>query len=100
MGGREIVSKSEGFQVLWPRYFDKGLSRAAGRRVRRSDAVNSPRAEDIAKAVKGLKLKYRLEPEAAHPIPLSIPNKEGRRRLPHRPSVFPSPSKMVGNGGG
>ena len=62
-----MVSKSEGFQVLWPRYFDKGLSRAAGRRVRRSDAVNSPRAEDIAKAVKGLKLKYRLEPEAAHP---------------------------------
>ena len=62
-----MVTKDEGFQVLWPMYFDKGLSRAEGRRVSKSSAVSSPRVEDIAKAVRGLKLKYRVEQEAAHP---------------------------------
>ena len=62
-----MVSKEEGFQVLWPRYFDKGLTRAQGRRVSRAQAVPSPRLEDIIKAVKGLKLKYRLESDASHP---------------------------------
>jgi signal recognition particle subunit SEC65 len=62
-----MVTEDEGFQVLWPMYFDKGLTRGQGRRVGRAQAVNTPRVEDIAKAVRGLKLKYRVEQDAAHP---------------------------------
>jgi signal recognition particle subunit SRP19 len=62
-----MVSKDDGLQVLWPQYFDKSLSRAQGRKVARNQAVNTPKAEDIAKAVRGLKLKYRLEPDSIHP---------------------------------
>jgi signal recognition particle subunit SRP19 len=62
-----VVTKDEGQQVLWPRYFDKGLSKAQGRRVSKEQAVPSPRTEDIAKAVKELNLKFRVEPDAAHP---------------------------------
>jgi signal recognition particle subunit SRP19 len=62
-----MVSKEEGTQILWPHYFDKSLSRSQGRRVSRAQAISSPQLEDIVKAVKGLKMKYRAEPDSAHP---------------------------------
>ena len=62
-----MVSRDEGWIVLWPDYFDNSLSRSKGRRVPKKLAVNSPAVEDIAIAAKRLKLNPVIEADKAHP---------------------------------
>jgi signal recognition particle subunit SRP19 len=63
----DLVSKRDGVLVLWPAYFDAGLTRAEGRRVPKDSAVRDPKAGIIAEAAKSLGLDPVLEKEAAHP---------------------------------
>ena len=62
-----MVSKRDEKIVLWPRYFDADRTRAEGRRVPKTQAVNNPRAGHIKEAAETLGLEPVLEREAAHP---------------------------------
>lgn len=56
-----------GFQCLYPVYFDATRTRAEGRRVPRSLAVDSPLAREIVNACRDLRLQTLFEPEKTHP---------------------------------
>jgi signal recognition particle subunit SRP19 len=63
-----MVSKDEKKIVVWPSYFEKSLSREAGRRLSNKYAVEkAPSVEDIAKAAKSLGLNPVIEKDASHP---------------------------------
>ncbi len=62
-----MVSKGEDKYVVWPIYFDKSISRLAGRKVSKKHAVEKPTAENISKAAKSLGFNPILEKECAHP---------------------------------
>ena len=62
-----MVSKGEDKYVVWPIYFDKSVSRLAGRKVPKKSAVDKPNIEDISKAAKSLGLNPILEKESAYP---------------------------------
>lgn len=71
-----MVSKGLAKFALWPSYFDRERSRAAGRRVPESLAVSKPDAPWIENAARKLGLEPQLEEKAVHP---SIPyDKVGR----------------------
>ncbi|HIJ16757.1 MAG TPA: signal recognition particle protein Srp19 [Thermoplasmata archaeon] len=53
--------------VLWPSYFDLRVSREAGRRVPRRDAVEGPSANMLFDAVKSLDLDCILELDKSYP---------------------------------
>ncbi len=53
--------------VLYPAYFDLGRSRAAGRRVAKKWAVESPTVEEIVSAAKALGLQPEVDAEKAFP---------------------------------
>jgi signal recognition particle subunit SRP19 len=53
--------------VLWPSYFDLRVSREAGRRVPRRDAVEGPSASMLFEAVKALGLDCILELDKSYP---------------------------------
>lgn len=53
--------------VLWPSYFDVRVARAAGRKVSKKKAVESPTAHMVYEAVKSLGLDCILELEKAYP---------------------------------
>ena len=55
-----MVSRGEDKYVVWPIYFDKSVSKLAGRKVSKKQAVDKPNIEDIAKAAKSLKLNPRF----------------------------------------
>ena len=62
--------------MLWPHYFDAGLTRKQGRRVPDDVAVKGPDAEWVATAAKRLHIEAEVEEKAAHP---SVPfEKVGR----------------------
>jgi len=62
-----MVSRGEEKYVVWPVYFDKSVSRIAGRKVSKKDAVDKPSSESIAKAAKSLGLNPVLQKEVMHP---------------------------------
>lgn len=62
-----MVSKGEDKYVVWPIYFDKSISRLAGRKVSKKHAVEKPTAENISKVAKSLGLNPIFEKECAHP---------------------------------
>lgn len=62
-----MVGRDEGKHVLWPHYFDRGLTRAQGRRVPADLAVEEPRAAKIAQAARTLGLKAELDEQARPP---------------------------------
>lgn len=62
-----MVSKGATRFVLWPHYFDAGLSRKQGRRVPDATAVRGPDAEWIATAAKRLNIDAELDEKVAHP---------------------------------
>ena len=62
-----MVSRGEEKYVIWPIYLDKSVSKMAGRKVSKKDAVEKPSIENIAKAAKLLGLNPVLEKEAIHP---------------------------------
>jgi signal recognition particle subunit SRP19 len=53
--------------VLWPEYFDSALTRAQGRKVKKSLSVPQPTTELIAKACQSLGLENKVEPEKSYP---------------------------------
>jgi len=53
--------------ALWPVYFDSTKTRGEGRRVPKKLAKINPNLEMIEKALKSLRIPYRLVPNAAHP---------------------------------
>lgn len=62
-----MVSKGSGKVVLWPRYFNAKLSRAAGRRVPASLAVREPDAKWVESAAKKAGFDTELEPDVSDP---------------------------------
>jgi signal recognition particle subunit SRP19 len=62
-----LVTRDDNKIVLWPEYFDKSLTKNAGRRVPQKLAVSSPTVDDIAKAAKRLKMKPKIENNKAYP---------------------------------
>jgi signal recognition particle subunit SRP19 len=62
-----MVSRSEGYLVLYPIYFDARKTRAQGRRVRAAHAVEAPTAKAVFEAAKAAGLSPVLEDEHHHP---------------------------------
>ena len=62
-----MVSRDENRYVIWPVYFDRSISRLAGRKVSRKHAVDKPDLEDIVRAAKSLGLNPVLEKDVSHP---------------------------------
>ena len=62
-----MVSRGEDKYVVWPIYFDKSVSRLAGRKVSKKHAVEKPTTEAISKAAKSLGLNPVLEKNSAYP---------------------------------
>lgn len=62
-----MVSKGEDKYVVYPIYFNKSISRLAGRKVPLKNAVDNPTIENVIKAAKSLGLNPVLEKEVAHP---------------------------------
>lgn len=73
-----MASKGSDRFVLWPAYFDRSRSRAAGRRVPDSLAVREPDAAWVESAARKLGLDPQVEEKAAHP---SIPYERAGRVL-------------------
>ncbi len=68
-----MVSKGDDTVVLWPRYFDRSVSRAAGRRVPADLAVKKPDAAWVNSAAKKAGFDPVLEAKAKHPaIPWKV----------------------------
>lgn len=53
--------------IIWPAYFDADLSRAEGRRVPTSMAVEDPTVDEIAEAVRQVGYDALIERGKAHP---------------------------------
>lgn len=53
--------------VLWPVYFDSTKTRAEGRRVAKNLAVQSPKLEEIKKAVERTNLEPEVVNDSGHP---------------------------------
>jgi signal recognition particle subunit SRP19 len=53
--------------VLWPEYFDSSLTRAQGRKVKKSLSIPQPTTELISKACQSLGLENKVENEKAYP---------------------------------
>jgi signal recognition particle subunit SRP19 len=53
--------------ILWPSYFDASKSRATGRRVPKSLAVQNPTSQELLEAVKAIGLEATLLPDKAYP---------------------------------
>ena len=62
-----MVSRGEDKYVVWSIYFDKSVSRLAGRKVSKKYAVDKPDIEAIAKAAKSLGLNPVLEKDISYP---------------------------------
>ena len=62
-----MVSKGADRFALWPRYFDRALSRSQGRRVPESLAVKGPDSAWIEAAAKKLGLDPQREEKARSP---------------------------------
>lgn len=62
-----MVSKGLDRFVLWPRYFDRALSRAEGRRVKDALAVKDPDAKWVEVAAKRAGFDPQVEEKAVHP---------------------------------
>jgi signal recognition particle subunit SRP19 len=61
-----MKDEMKGQRILYPCYFDAGLTRGEGRRVPRSRAIKEPTVADIEKAVKRCRLMCRTE-QKSHP---------------------------------
>jgi signal recognition particle subunit SRP19 len=62
-----VVSRSEGYFVLYPLYFDGRVTRARGRRVKGALAVRGPSGKAVFEAAKAAGLSPVLEDERHHP---------------------------------
>ena len=65
--------------VLWPEYFDSGLTRAQGRRLPTALCVKQPSLDMIAKGAILLDLEYRVIEDKSYPS--DWPSKRGWVRV-------------------
>ena len=70
-----MVSKGDDIWVLYPVYFDKSVSRKAGRRVPKALAVDNPKVEEIEVVLTNADRACAVE-DCAHPSQWST--KRGR----------------------
>jgi signal recognition particle subunit SRP19 len=56
----------KGQRIIYPCYFNAGLTRGEGRRVPRSRAIRDPTLADVEKAVKRCRIQYHVE-QKSHP---------------------------------
>jgi signal recognition particle subunit SRP19 len=70
------LGKRDGLTVIWPAYFDIDRSRAEGRAVPKSLAVEAPTAEEIFEVCTWLKLSPVLEDKKK--MPGSVWTRPGR----------------------
>lgn len=73
-----MVSKGADRFALWPRYFDRSLSRSQGRRVPESLAVKAPDSAWVEAVARKLGLDPTREEKAHHP---SLPGEVSGRVL-------------------
>ncbi|HUR61890.1 MAG TPA: signal recognition particle subunit SRP19/SEC65 family protein [Candidatus Thermoplasmatota archaeon] len=73
-----MVSKGADRFALWPRYFDRALSRGQGRRVPEGLAVKGPDSAWVEAAAKKLGLAPEREEKSRHP---GMPNLANGRVL-------------------
>ena len=59
--------KQSGKMVIWPSDIDSTKSRSQGRRLPKSQAVQAPRADELALAAKKLSLDNEVSPNSALP---------------------------------
>ena len=52
--------------ILWPVYFDSAKTREEGRKIAKSYAIQSPRIEELEKAVQRLGLQSQTVTNVAH----------------------------------
>ncbi len=57
---------AEGERILYPSYFNAGLTRAEGRRIRKSSAIKAPAVTDIERALRRAGIPCRVE-DKHHP---------------------------------
>lgn len=67
-----VVSKGADRFALWPRYFDRALSRSQGRRVPESLAVQGPDSAWVEAAARKLGLEPEREEKARDPSDPSV----------------------------
>jgi signal recognition particle subunit SRP19 len=68
-----MVSKGADRFALWPRYFDRSLSRSQGRRVPETLAVKGPDSAWVEAVARKLGLDPQREEKARHPgLPLEV----------------------------
>jgi signal recognition particle subunit SRP19 len=53
--------------ILWPSYFDSTKSRAGGRRVPKSQAVQNPTSQELLGAIESLGIRADLHSDKAYP---------------------------------
>jgi len=58
--------QKKGKIILWPVYFDSTKTRAEGRKIPKNYAIQSPRIEELEKAVQRLGLQSQTVTNAAH----------------------------------
>lgn len=63
----EWIQKTKSWRVLYPYYFDKSVSRADGRKVPKSLAVDTPDVEDLKQILIFLKIPMMIELNKRHP---------------------------------
>lgn len=62
-----MAKAKDDMYILWPEYFDIGLTRAKGRRMPKSLSVQSPEAEEIFNIARKLGLSPVMESDKAFP---------------------------------
>lgn len=63
----ELLMKTKHWRVLYPVYFDKEVSRADGRKVPTSLAVDMPDIDEIARVLQHFKIPFFVEINKRHP---------------------------------
>jgi len=62
-----VKSNRRTHHIIWPEYFDSGLSRSEGRRVPKELSVGSPDPENIYNVCRKMGLNPVLEKDSSHP---------------------------------
>lgn len=80
-----INMQRKGKIILWPVYFDSTKTRTEGRKIPKSYAIQSPRMEELEKAVQRLGLQSQTVADAAyskepwHKTGLLVVSREGSK---------------------
>ncbi len=88
-----MVSRGDHIVVLWPQYYDAGLSRNEGRKVAKKYAMSGIKLEHLLEAARDLKLQVVVERRARYP---GTPWKECGRLLVRKTGKKGKILKMVG----